>query len=85
MSARILARAAAAVTALVTLSGCAGWGFSTGGAAGTVTLTYALWDPHEQIGYQQSIDERHVVTDQQGWPAEGDVFLPHDGSGLSPG
>jgi len=57
VSARILARAAAAVTALVTLSGCAGWGFSTGGAAGTVTLTYALWDPHEQIGYQASIDQ----------------------------
>ena len=57
MSPRILARAAVAVTALVTLSGCAGWGISTGGSGGKVTLTYALWDPHEQIGYQKSIDE----------------------------
>lgn len=24
---------------------------------GKVNLTYALWDPHEQVGYQQSIDE----------------------------
>ena len=39
------------------LSGCAGWGISGGAATGTVTLTYALWDPHEQIGYQASIDE----------------------------
>jgi len=44
--------------ALTLLSGCAGWGFSgPGGPAGTVTLTYALWDPHEQVGYQQSINE----------------------------
>ena len=39
------------------LSGCAEWGFGGSGSAnGTVTLVYALWDPHEQIGYQQSID-----------------------------
>jgi len=55
--ARTLARAAIAAAALVTLSGCAGWGISTGGSGSTVTLTYALWDPHEQIGYQASIDE----------------------------
>ena len=42
---------------LTLLSGCAGWGFSSSGSGGTVTLTYALWDPHEQVGYQQSIDE----------------------------
>ena len=42
---------------LTLLSGCAGWGFSGSGSGGTVTLTYALWDPHEQVGYQQSIDE----------------------------
>ena len=57
MRARTLARAAIAAAALVTLSGCAGWGISTGGSGSTVTLTYALWDPHEQIGYQASIDE----------------------------
>ena len=39
------------------LSGCAEWGFGGSGSAnGTVTLVYSLWDPHEQIGYQQSID-----------------------------
>jgi len=54
---RTLARAAVAAAALITLSGCAGWGISGGGAKGTVTLTYALWDPHEQIGYQASIDQ----------------------------
>ncbi len=54
---RRLAMATIAVAALTALSGCAGWGISTGGAKGTVTLTYALWDPHEQIGYQASIDQ----------------------------
>jgi multiple sugar transport system substrate-binding protein len=54
---RTLARAAIAAVALTVLSGCAGWGISSGGAKGTVTLTYALWDPHEQIGYQASIDQ----------------------------
>jgi len=55
--ARTLAKAAACAAALVVLSGCAtDWGFGgNGSASGTVTLTYALWDPHEQIGYQQSI------------------------------
>jgi multiple sugar transport system substrate-binding protein len=43
--------------ALTLLSGCAGWGISGGSGGGVVNLTYALWDPHEQIGYQQSIDE----------------------------
>jgi multiple sugar transport system substrate-binding protein len=57
MRARTLAKAAIAATALVTLSGCAGWGISTGGSGGKVTLTYALWDAHEQIGYQASIDQ----------------------------
>jgi len=45
------------LAALTTLSGCAGWGFSGSGGGKTVTLTYALWDPHEQVGYQQSINE----------------------------
>jgi multiple sugar transport system substrate-binding protein len=54
---RTLAKAAIAAAALITLSGCAGWGISGGAAKGTVTLTYALWDPHEQIGYQASIDQ----------------------------
>ena len=37
------------------LSGCAGWGFTSSGGK-TVTLTYALWDPNEQVGYQKSIN-----------------------------
>ena len=41
--------------ALTLLSGCAGWGFSSSSGS-VVNLTYALWDPHEQIGYQQSIN-----------------------------
>lgn len=45
------------LAALTTMSGCAGWGFSGSGGGKTVTLTYALWDPHEQVGYQQSINE----------------------------
>jgi multiple sugar transport system substrate-binding protein len=54
-----LARLAFAAVALVMLTGCAAeWGFGGSGSSnGTVTLTYALWDPHEQIGYQASIDE----------------------------
>jgi multiple sugar transport system substrate-binding protein len=42
----------------LTTSGCsaANWGIHTGGG-GTVNLTYALWDPYEQVGYQKSIDE----------------------------
>ena len=51
------ARIMITVAALTLLSGCAGWGISGGSSGGVVNLTYALWDPHEQIGYQQSIDE----------------------------
>jgi multiple sugar transport system substrate-binding protein len=51
------AKAMIILAALTTLSGCAGWGFSGSGSGKTVTLTYALWDPHEQVGYQQSINE----------------------------
>jgi multiple sugar transport system substrate-binding protein len=51
------ARIVIAGAVLTLLSGCAGWGFSGSGSGGTVTLTYALWDPHEQVGYQQSINE----------------------------
>jgi multiple sugar transport system substrate-binding protein len=43
--------------ALTLLSGCAGWGFTGSSGNGVVNLTYALWDPHEQVGYQQSINE----------------------------
>ncbi|AMM21215.1 hypothetical protein AX769_15070 [Frondihabitans sp. PAMC 28766] len=55
-----------------TLSGCsaAGWGFR-GGSSTSTELTYALWDPHEQVGYQQSIDvfqkrnpDIHVTIEQ---------------------
>ncbi len=50
-----LAGLAAGTTAL---AGCsaADWGFR-GGSSGTAELTYALWDAHQQIGYQKSIDE----------------------------
>jgi len=44
------------VAALTLLSGCAGWGISGGSSGGVVNLTYALWEPQEQPGYQQSID-----------------------------
>ncbi len=52
----ITARIMITAAALTLLSGCADWGFSSGSSNGVVNLTYALWDPHEQIGYQQSID-----------------------------
>lgn len=58
MNGRFLARVLVGAVALTLLSGCAGWGFSSGGSSnGVVNLTYALWDPHEQVGYQASIDE----------------------------
>ncbi len=55
----VVARLAILGTALTLLTGCAGaWGFGGSGSGnGKVTLTYALWDPNEQIGYQQSINE----------------------------
>lgn len=62
---------AVAVAGMLSLTGCsaAGWGFSSGGSK--VDLTYALWDPYEQVGYQQSINlfERthpniHVTIEQ---------------------
>ena len=57
--ARTLAKAAIGAIALTLLAGCAAdWGFGgSGNSNGTVTLTYALWDAHEQVGYQQSINE----------------------------
>jgi multiple sugar transport system substrate-binding protein len=51
------ARITIAAAALTLLSGCAEWGFGSSGGGSVVNLTYALWDPHEQIGYQKSIDE----------------------------
>jgi multiple sugar transport system substrate-binding protein len=54
---RALARAVIATAVLVLLAGCAEWGINTGGSGGKVTLTYALWDAHEQLGYQASISE----------------------------
>jgi len=55
---RVLARVAAGTVALTLLSGCSGWGFGGSGSSnGVANLTYALWDPHEQVGYQASIDE----------------------------
>jgi multiple sugar transport system substrate-binding protein len=55
--ARSLASAVIVTAALAMLAGCADWGINTGSSGGKVALTYALWDPHEQIGYQASIDE----------------------------
>jgi len=52
-----VARIMITVAVVTLLSSCAGWGFSSSNSGGTVTLTYALWDPHEQVGYQQSIAE----------------------------
>jgi len=52
-----IARIMITVAVVTLLSSCAGWGFSSSNSGGTVTLTYALWDPHEQVGYQQSIAE----------------------------
>jgi multiple sugar transport system substrate-binding protein len=52
-------RFVAAVAAVLVLAGCgSGWGLSGLGSGGSgVNLTYTLWDPNEQIGYQRSIDE----------------------------
>lgn len=59
MSARRWVRFAAACSALLVLAGCGtGWGLSgMGGGGPGVHLTYTLWDPNEQIGYQRSIDQ----------------------------
>ncbi|HEX4253821.1 MAG TPA: sugar ABC transporter substrate-binding protein [Streptosporangiaceae bacterium] len=57
MRARTLARVVIAAALVAVLAGCADWGINTGGSGKTVTLTYALWDAHEQIGYQASINE----------------------------
>jgi multiple sugar transport system substrate-binding protein len=65
--------AAALVVALFALTGCSagGWGFGSSSKNGQVQLTYALWDPYEQIGYQKSIDlfekahpDIHVTIEQ---------------------
>ena len=57
MRARTLVRALIASVALILLAGCADWGINTGSSGGKVTLNYALWDAHEQLGYQASINE----------------------------
>lgn len=52
--------ALAAATAMALLaSGCSAqeWGISSSASGKKTHLIYALWDPHEQIGYQQSINE----------------------------
>ena len=53
--ARALAVAAAAVVTTAGLTACGGSGGSSGSPNGKVNLTYALWDPHEQIGYEKSV------------------------------
>lgn len=51
-----LAALLACLSALL-LSACQGW-LPGGSASGPgIQLTYALWDPHEEIGYQKSIAE----------------------------
>ncbi|HEY2240558.1 MAG TPA: extracellular solute-binding protein, partial [Streptosporangiaceae bacterium] len=57
MRARTLVRVVIAAALVALLAGCADWGINTGGSGKTVTLTYALWDAHEQIGYQASINQ----------------------------
>jgi multiple sugar transport system substrate-binding protein len=44
-------------------SGCTAqeWGITSSGGK-KVHLVYALWDPHEQIGYQQSIDQFEKIN-----------------------
>ena len=56
---RTTALASAAVTVLGLVTACTGGSGTTSG--GKVNLTYALWDPHEEVGYKQSIAvfERH--------------------------
>ena len=56
-----IARIMITVAVVTLLSSCAGWGFSSSNSGGMVTLTYALWDPHEQVGYQQSIAEASPI------------------------
>jgi hypothetical protein len=51
--------------ALTLLSGCAGWGIGSSSSGGGVNLTYALWDPHEQIGYLQSGRARFKIGDDE--------------------
>lgn len=48
---------AVVATMLLLLTGCsaAGWGLPGGGGS-KVQLTYALWDPYEQVGYQKSVN-----------------------------
>nr|HET6902176.1 hypothetical protein [Ktedonobacteraceae bacterium] len=44
-----------AVMLLVAFAACGGSGSSN--SNGPVSLTYALWDQNEQVGYQQSINQ----------------------------
>jgi multiple sugar transport system substrate-binding protein len=61
------------IAAVFALTGCSagGWGFGGSSNGGKVELTYALWDPYEQVGYQKSIDlfekahpDIHVTVEQ---------------------
>lgn len=58
MKRRQFLQLAAAGAGTLALGGCSAqaWGFSSMSSE-PVQLTYALWDPNEQIGYQKSIDE----------------------------
>jgi multiple sugar transport system substrate-binding protein len=51
--------AAVVALSMLVLTACAagGWGVGGSGSAGKVNISYALWDPYEQIGYQKSINE----------------------------
>ena len=56
------------------LTGLAACGGSSASSGGKVNLTYALWDPTEQVGYQQSINtfmkqhpNIHVTIENTPW------------------
>jgi multiple sugar transport system substrate-binding protein len=51
---RALPIAAAAVMALLALTACSGSGGSNN-AKGNTTITYALWDPNEAVGYKECV------------------------------
>lgn len=54
---RLVAGLAVATASVFLLSACASGGAPAASSSKKVTLTYALWDPNEEVGYQKSIDE----------------------------
>jgi len=65
---------ALSMSIVVMLTGLAACGTSASSSNGPVNLTYALWDPTEQVGYQQSINvfmqqhpNIHVTIEETPW------------------